>query len=718
MSSRADPLDRLAVFDRVEAPEQWGEIVERAQSDLVRIDDVRDDRRPRWLLAVAAATVLIATTAIVLSFAGDDGSITTDTDPQTLPTAPATTPPSATSTTPATTTPATTPVTAPVTTLPVPRLVTCADDSLAIAATALRAGYGDIDVDPALDMTALIDRSSFVVRGTLASVARSSGSEPPGATLTVAVTDVVVQSPNAIAPDRVTIPWAPAPGDVDPLAEPVAFDGVEVVAFIRTAPGGYVSDAEGLYLGCGAAAALPVPERAGFVDAAWNLDQIAEAARTTFANLAVGWSNACVERPGDGDIGATTAGLGTFGPLGNAPVLDIALPSYRDEGEFPASEPLASVAKVPGGTIVLVGSESADLDAPVVLAAVDDDGSVRWRRCLLAGSSTRLAVAAGDLSPTTGYLSNDAGQLLAVDLATGADADPPAGVDGLIEQARSRRYVVYGRLAGTVSVVDDRLRVLDLATGDVRDVPYPESADGRPFGAVPIGIDPEHVGDAPVLFAGDGDVTSAVFTDGEWRSDPETIVSVSRPSVIETFGDATTGATPRIEAHDALGNVQWTYPTLGALPAEGFHVADAGGVTLANVCTQPTAESCDAGALIGLDTATGELLWQLDGFRGVSAYGDGYALITDAAVYEAAGDGSPTSLADGYEMIDLRTGDPAGGNAAWSGFDTFLTTCCGDADYRYVARDGGVVYVVNGARLTVWFPKAASRPTADLSLDG
>jgi hypothetical protein len=97
--------------------------------------------------------------------------------------------------------------------------------------------------------------------------------------------------------------------------------------------------------------------------------------------------------------------------------------------------------------------------------------------------------------------------------------------------------------------------------------------------------------------------------------------------------------------------------------------------------------------MVGLDMATGEQLWQLPGFRGVSAFGNGLALITD-------GDA-------GYVLIDVSTGEQVDApeeNSAWPDPEAFRTACCGEGDYVWVGRDGGVVFAVNNGTVSLWNP--------------
>ena len=107
--------------------------------------------------------------------------------------------------------------------------------------------------------------------------------------------------------------------------------------------------------------------------------------------------------------------------------------------------------------------------------------------------------------------------------------------------------------------------------------------------------------------------------------------------------------------------------------------------------------------LVGLDTATGDTLWELDGNRGVSALGDGFAIITNDA-------------GDGWEMIDTLTGDLVDDSQQWAGIEPFSQECCGAGDFIWVGRDGGLVFAVNQDHVRVWYPQGRSDGTIDMSL--
>lgn len=142
------------------------------------------------------------------------------------------------------------------------------------------------------------------------------------------------------------------------------------------------------------------------------------------------WSRECVEVAGsEQDFGDDEFADVPFGPLAPEPALRILYPEGTSrDGSF--TPPVSDVARVPNGTFVRVNS--GEVGDGLVVAVVDDDGSVRWRRCVegLYGVASVVDAAAGlahvQLFPADG----DVGAWWTFDLASGErteDTDAPAG---------------------------------------------------------------------------------------------------------------------------------------------------------------------------------------------------------------------------------------------------------------------------------------------------
>ena len=122
-----------------------------------------------------------------------------------------------------------------------------------------------------------------------------------------------------------------------------------------------------------------------------------------------------------------------------------------------------------------------------------------------------------------------------------------------------------------------------------------------------------------------------------------------------------------------------------------------------NACREQSESGCVDGNLFGIDSATGETLWQRSGLRGASAVGDGFAIITNDA-------------GDGWELIDTVTGELVDESQQWPGIETFAQECCGAGDFTWVRRDGGVVFAVNQDHVRVWHPQGRSSVTISVGL--
>ena len=119
------------------------------------------------------------------------------------------------------------------------------------------------------------------------------------------------------------------------------------------------------------------------------------------------------------------AELNTFGPLAVEPGLTIELPLVNASFNYP----VPSATRIPGGVLVAASTDRTGYPAGgsmapagTVLAAIDDDGSVRWLRCL-----DRTAQLSGVLDSngliTLDWENYDTAAMRTINLADGAIAN-------------------------------------------------------------------------------------------------------------------------------------------------------------------------------------------------------------------------------------------------------------------------------------------------------
>ena len=87
--------------------------------------------------------------------------------------------------------------------------------------------------------------------------------------------------------------------------------------------------------------------------------------------------------------------------------------------------------------------------------------------------------------------------------------------------------------------------------------------------------------------------------------------------------------------------------------------------------------------------ATGATLWEVDGFRSVTAAGDGLAMMSTRTGDESS---------SGWALVDLATGAPVRADQVWPEPTAFLTECCGGYEYQRVDQHDGVLAVQTGRR--------------------
>ncbi len=707
--STSDHTDRLGLerFDAVEVPDQWADIVRRAEAGGRADSNVVAVRRRGWYLAAAASFVALIGGLVVVTQLRDDGGATPIDQPTTDGAG----------------------------------ANECTDESdLDAIVQLLSSGLPTYDYQPAADLDALIGQNDVVVRGEITNAVRADGSLDSYMSISISATSVLTGEATAAIEGFGTWSQWPEGAGPDPLIDPVTFDGLGVIAFLSAddaAPFGWRPDIEGLIVACGDGPATGLIQTAPFLDLS-SLDaletqitgidpdttvttepvSIDSVPTTTIATTdtlpevdatvpeaAVDdrWTPTCVDRFGRGDaVFAADVGLDQFGPLGAVPGLDITLPSYRSPEQTEATEPTVVVSRVDGGVVVLARPfEGEDSDA-YVLSVIDDDGAVRWRRCLdgnYAGSvltspgATRVTV--GEYPPTNG---DGAPTWHTFALDTGLDRDPfaiPADMDELVVDGP---FAVFGPSGDRITTDDDRLAVLDLRTEVLGMIQFPPDL-GVPAFRHEFEVIDEGSGAFRVLQRVDGQQSAVrgVWVDGVWTADAEVIRASRGVRAVLTFDER------GWEGRDATGAVVWSHPDLLDIRREGFLSAESGPTTVINACREQSDAGCVDGSLVGIDTATGDIRWERIGNRGVATTGDGFAIITNDA-------------GDGWEMIDTLTGELVDESQQWAGIEPFEQQCCGGGDVVWVGRNGGVVFAVNIDRVRVWYPQGRSDATITTSL--
>jgi len=419
----------------------------------------------------------------------------------------------------------------------------------------------------------------------------------------------------------------------------------------------------------------------------------------------------CNEITGDPDrVYEDDPALAHFGPMGAAPTLDITVDTSA------ILEPYTDVTRVPGGTAILFQSQWPQTTSFAwSVIVVNDDGTLRWRRC---GSDAPVYSVLGAAHSV--IVSGQDQSLRLLDVSTGEDAgilDIPHELTGL---GGGKGHLVFGKSQprgadGTPlpGAPDDMLRVVDTSTMSIAEIPYPpDYYTGERYGDWIQLVEPPDNPNAWMLeqYGDQYPLVVALFVDGAWTTDPAAIRNVVPIAATSPYG---TGG--EWSGVDPLGETVWTVPDRVAFWTEGPEWHEDGDVDLLSVCRRYDAlpdggSVCVSPSLLGVDGQSGTILWELPGHRQIQAVGDGYALIGDES--ENFSDGSPPGA---WLMIDTATGQSIEGQA-WS-YETFET------DYysmeqidQWVRRDGAAVLAVNGPHLRVWFPATASTPTISVSL--
>jgi hypothetical protein len=359
------------------------------------------------------------------------------------------------------------------------------------------------------------------------------------------------------------------------------------------------------------------------------------------------------------------AGTPTFGPLGAEPSVVVHLPrTHRaptTDTTYPADTyPDVTWGRVRGATVIAAAPAEHSDSTASLLTAVDDDGTVRWTRCL-PGDATVGAGEDGEL-----VVVSDGHAVSVLDAADGTQRRGEEDLDAIVGAG--------GRYAFLADDDEDhvarRLARLDLRTGRRLDIASPprESA---------MSVDEDGVlhDDDVVWTEGDGWHRDTTTTSAEWSYD--------EPSALVGHGAAS-----------------WSLP-LHPAAFEGVPLVQDGETVVAWTCESvPDEGRCPLG-VVGVDLATGRELWHRPGDALLSVGDDGYVLLQ-----HGFGQG-------GWVLHDMRTGEAVAGQT-WSDPTAFQQGCCEEGRWRNVGRVGGTVVVQHDTEVRIWFAKGTSHPRVDV----
>jgi hypothetical protein len=103
----------------------------------------------------------------------------------------------------------------------------------------------------------------------------------------------------------------------------------------------------------------------------------------------------------------------------------------------------------------------------------------------------------------------------------------------------------------------------------------------------------------------------------------------------------------------------------------------------------------------------GHTLWQLDGYRLVTALGDGQAMISVPSGAEPV---------QGWMLIDTATGDVTANDQQWDDPAAFNSECCGGDEFVRVTRLDGVLVVFSNEFVRIWYPQEVAHPLVSITL--
>jgi hypothetical protein len=427
-------------------------------------------------------------------------------------------------------------------------------------------------------------------------------------------------------------------------------------------------------------------------------------------------------------------GLDRLEPLGAEPVVQVLLP--RATGVEAGSDVTTEAHVVPGGVLLVVRS-LFDEGAGAMVALVDDDGPVRWVRCLVDSPSVVVVPSAGTPSEVfvatvtsrdgigssnleawslaDGAVSRTWDELLAEASGTPGTPVDDADLELLVvwsegpQLGGSRgwaRALVLGTARGRAIASDDRLYVVG-PTGGVEVLAVPASTVGM------MSFEPRYSlldGNRRLALLAVDDELVAVQDGAAWTSDPS-VLDAARP-LRAVFGPIVgQEGEYGLAGVDATGDVRWNRDDLLMVGVEGLNAATSDGVSLVRACPAPRVNGpdgqCSAPLLVAIDPTSGRTLWERPGWWGVSVVADGRALVNGPFP-----DG-PRPVPLPWELIDLRSGGRVG-DRTWDEPWRFDIGCCASPEGAVVS--GGAVVTVDGDTVELWYPEARTTPIVVVDL--
>lgn len=416
------------------------------------------------------------------------------------------------------------------------------------------------------------------------------------------------------------------------------------------------------------------------------------------------------------------ATLAQLGPLQIEPAVRLSLPEGVSKFSPDPQPTSMQPVRVPGGVLVNIRSSSHGYFPGSILAIIDDDGMARWVRCL-PNLVTQVYVAPASTTPTTAIIAIDIDQVdepplseyhlvsLADGSTTGTLADHFAaqGIAAAPDlrtfgpEAANDTKLLFGLPDGTIiDIQRDHLLLVDMPTLTAQLLPFPELSNGTDMLYNGFRLDAN--GD-PYLAGSDAgkDIVLRSYHDGVWSDGPSPLPLPAGITV-----DFELSPSLALVATDSHGKELWRRSDIVSHGGEGFRTAQSGNITIALGCAGTVAEqdNCSKPLLTGIRTSNGKTAWALDGWRGVSAIGDGYAVITDFDMLNSATGG-------GWILINTATGQPVDGQH-WPDPATFQNECCDGSSH--VWKLGGILVAIAEGDVSIYYPHDSGLPTHELSL--
>ena len=462
----------------------------------------------------------------------------------------------------------------------------------------------------------------------------------------------------------------------------------------------------------------------------------------TVAPGALGFVPACTDMADASSAPITTPEdplLGVLGPLGAEPTLRITVPRLNISPVMQPVVPSVLSRRVPGGVLLIVTSGDfmtgqlfgQPITPPFdqsILAVVNDDGTIRWQRCLTDELGGLSAVATGDGAVATQAVVDvvttiDDGSYKTdyriIDLADGRDTGSvhdkaiaaglgPNEVAENLMAANSHTLLFANATNGSIAASDRIVRV-DLDTMAVTLLHVPRAAVGLPHAAPWLAITP--AGD-PAIFTGDFSGAPrkaiALMHRGRWLSEAAAGPALWAASYPIVVGYDFSVPNPVPSATDVHGKVVWTRPDLVGTGGEGIFLISSDGTAIGVMCTNGDPQCTDP-ELVALDVATGRDKWRMKGYVVVAFVADGLAMVHPPST---PGDTEP------WQLIDLDTGSPIAADQRWGDPNAFASSrgsgCCLPVSHSEAL--GAMVVTQDLQTVSVWLPKALTRPAVSVSL--